>query len=383
MNIFFCLPDTIEYDGCFYYSNPISIMIKRYCKVSDYMFCIAPIKDVDNPKSKRIDDTNVTFVNIGKLNSISEILHINKYINILSKYVNKSDYCVIHVHSSFVSNLAFEIASHLGKPIITVVCGCPWDALWNFNFKGKIIAPIAYLWLRFIQIRSKFSIYVTRSFLQKRYPTKGKWIACSNVELDFPSKIKKYEDLNSTHIRLGTIAAVNVRYKGQDYVIKALSLLKEKGFFYEYNIVGGGDQSYLKKIAKKFGVEDLVHFIGPLPHDQIPEFLYKTDIYIQPSLQEGLPRSVIEALNCGCLCLGSSIAGIPELIDEKYRFKPKDYVYISQLLETISKKSIIEESPNSIRTAMRYSKTDLDKQRWEFINNFRSIIQKRFLKSEK
>ena len=45
------------------------------------------------------------------------------------------------------------------------------------------------------------------------------------------------------------------------------------------------------------------------------------DIYVQPSKQEGLPRAVIEAMSRGCPVLGTDIAGIPELIQERCLFK--------------------------------------------------------------
>jgi glycosyltransferase involved in cell wall biosynthesis len=49
--------------------------------------------------------------------------------------------------------------------------------------------------------------------------------------------------------------------------------------------------------------------------------LDEIDIYIQPSRQEGLPRSLIEAMSRGCLCIGSEAGGIPELLESQYIHK--------------------------------------------------------------
>ena len=94
---------------------------------------------------------------------------------------------------------------------------------------------------------ANYVVYVTSEFLQKRYPTQGKNINCSNVSLtEFNnaileqrlSKIKKIK--NGSKIVIGTAAAVNVRYKGQQFIIQALGRLKEKGYTnFEYQLVVG------------------------------------------------------------------------------------------------------------------------------------------------
>ena len=78
------------------------------------------------------------------------------------------------------------------------------------------------------------------------------------------------------------------RYKGQQYIIKALALLRQQGIEMEYHLVGAGTGEYLRKVAKKNGVEDLVFLKGALPHSEIMAFLDTVDIYIQPSKQEGI-----------------------------------------------------------------------------------------------
>ena len=103
-----------------------------------------------------------------------------------------------------------------------------------------------------------YVVYVTNEFLQNRYPTCGKSVCCSNVALTefdgsvLDRRLEKIESMKSTdRIIIGTTAAVNVRYKGQQYIIKALGKLKKEGITnFEYQLVGGGDQTYLKAIAK-------------------------------------------------------------------------------------------------------------------------------------
>ena len=52
-------------------------------------------------------------------------------------------------------------------------------------------------------------------------------------------------------IVLGTAAAIDVPYKGQAYVIEAISKLNKQGYNYEYQLIGTGDKTRLEKIAKE------------------------------------------------------------------------------------------------------------------------------------
>jgi len=51
-------------------------------------------------------------------------------------------------------------------------------------------------------------------------------------------------------------------------------------------------------------------------------WLDEIDIYLQPSLAEGLPRSLIEALSRGCPIIASRCGGIPELLDDECLIRP-------------------------------------------------------------
>src|SRR5690606_15570335 len=116
-------------------------------------------------------------------------------------------------------------------------------------------------------------------------------------------------------IIIGTTAAIDVKHKGQQYVIEALGELKKNGYTkFEYHLVGGGDPAYLKSIAKRHNIEENIHFLGTLPHNKVFEWLDNIDIYVQPSRQEGLPRALIEAMSRGLPAFGANTAGIPELL---------------------------------------------------------------------
>ncbi len=58
-------------------------------------------------------------------------------------------------------------------------------------------------------------------------------------------------------------------------------------------------------------------FWGGQNPDKMPEFFNAADVVILPSINEGLPLAVVEALACGCNVVGSLVGGIPEVIGEE------------------------------------------------------------------
>jgi len=272
--------------------------------------------------------------------------------------------------------MAAKILRKQGKPYIVEVVGCPWDSYWNHSIKGKIVAPVMWFITRQAVKNAPYVLYVSEKFLQKRYPTRGEQTACSDVLLTaFDESLSEERDARlkskaGEAIVLGTAAAVNVRYKGQQYVMKAMAILKKQGYKIKYRLVGGGDDTYLKNVANKYGVSEDVEFIGTISHDKIPEFMDSVDIYLQPSNQEGLPRAVVEAMSRACPVIGSSTGGIPELVPPECVFKRKNVKDLTRVLKKVIDQKCDGLSQKSLERAKDFEKDKLDKKRTEFYKSF-------------
>ena len=68
-------------------------------------------------------------------------------------------------------------------------------------------------------------------------------------------------------------------------------------------------------MAKKYNLESKIHFLGF--RNDIPQLLSISDIFIQESYREGLPRSIMEAMSVGLPCVASNIRGNVDLIQDK------------------------------------------------------------------
>lgn len=271
---------------------------------------------------------------------------------------------------------ALSINRKYNKPYFIEMVACAWDALWNHGVKGKVVAPYMFLKNRQLIKNAPYVLYVTQNFLQHRYPCSGKTLGCSDVEI-----VSLDEDIEKCRLaglqedkkvwKIGTVAAIDVPYKGQSFVIEALGKLKKRGNIrYEYYIVGNGSRKNLEVVARDCNVIDQVHFLGGMPHEKVFDWLDSIDLYIQPSKQEGLPRALVEAMSRGLPVLGSIAGGIPELVSEKYLFRKGDYIALADILENLEKEELIEMSKESFDRACGYQKSKLDKERDAFYKAF-------------
>ena len=82
---------------------------------------------------------------------------------------------------SLVSLKVYRLARKNSKKYLTEVMGCAWDAYWNHSIVGKLLAPGMFLGMRRMVKKADYCVYVTKSFLQKRYPCNNESVGISNV----------------------------------------------------------------------------------------------------------------------------------------------------------------------------------------------------------
>jgi len=102
-----------------------------------------------------------------------------------------------------------------------------------------------------------------------------------------------------------------IKRKNQETILKALTEIDRENII--LLICGRGElEEYLKELAKRLGVEAKVRFLGF--RSDIAEICLISDMFVFPSLQEGLPVSVLEAMSAGLPVVCSSIRGNSDLI---------------------------------------------------------------------
>lgn len=381
MKILFTSEAVVEICDGRYHKTSFNPFIERYRYFGDVIFASYK-REVAKSSQSVLNTSGVQFEFFLKENSLKGFTN-GKRINDchMARCVEQVDIVVAHLPSP-IGMHAIKHAKRMNKPYFIAVVGCTWDALWNYNWKGKLMALPSFLSMRRVISKAPFVLYVTQSFLQRRYPCHGITVGCSNVEIGDMSqsvlnrrllKIERFD--TGQKVNIATVAAVNVRYKGQEFVIKAISILNHKlGFKYHYYLIGGGDNSYLMSLTRKLNLEEYVHFLGPKPHEEIWDYLDKMDLYIQPSKQEGLPRALVEAMSRALPAFGSRTAGIPELLLEECLFDNGDVKGIVKLLSSLSIDKVREYANVNFKKASEYTSDVLSKRRKNFFDEVLASI---------
>ena len=366
-------------DNNIYHHHCYTDFLNRYKYLGDINSLVCK-KTISNSSLSIVENNNIHF--LPELNTIRNRLKYRDSYNLIRKHIIDCDLLITHLPSPH-GDIAIRIAAKLNIPIYSVIVGCVWDSLFNHSIKGKLIAPFEYYSMRKSVNLSTYVSYVTNEFLQKRYPFNGLQLGCSDVSLPstdnivLTNRLNKIDELNlNGELKVGTIGSLEVLYKGQEYVIKAISVLNRQGYNFHYYCVGQGDSERLYRTAKKYNVQDQIHFLGILQHKDIFNYLSDLDIYIQPSLQEGLPRAVIEAMNVALPIIGSNVGGIPELIKEDYITKKKSIIDICNKLRLlINKENLKIEATNNYQMSLNFNNEKLAKERTCFFDFIKSSIK--------
>jgi glycosyltransferase involved in cell wall biosynthesis len=106
-----------------------------------------------------------------------------------------------------------------------------------------------------------------------------------------------------------------VRGKGQHILLEAAARLQRSGYDLKVLLVGDGpSRTELQQMSRNLQMEASVIFTGHQP-DTRP-FLAGMDIFVLPSLNEGLPLSLLEAMAMGLPVIATRSGGISELLDD-------------------------------------------------------------------
>ena len=111
---------------------------------------------------------------------------------------------------------------------------------------------------------------------------------------------------------VGTAAVLEQR-KGIKFLLEAATELKRQGRQLHYRIAGDGwERNNLVELARKLGVDDDVEFLGFVA--DMPSFMASIDIFVLPSLYEGLGVAALEAMAAARPVVASAVGGLKEVV---------------------------------------------------------------------
>jgi glycosyltransferase involved in cell wall biosynthesis len=296
---------------------------------------------------------------------------------VLERELASADALLVRLPSD-LGNLAARVASRRGVPCAVEAVGCALDGYANQGSRSaRLYAPLAMKRMRDAIAGAEQVLYVTKRFLQDRYPSPADAVGVSDVEIEALTE----PEIAARHARLsaiaagrapvfGTIASLRIKSKGIQDAIAAVAALRAKGLRVDYRVLGAGERQPWIAMAEAAGVGDTVHFDGSRPSGEgVRGWLDGIDVHLQPSYQEGLPRATVEAMSRGCACLGSTIGGLPELLPPDRLHRPGDVLRLAQLIETFANEpdKVRRASEEDLAASADYLSTALDATRAAFL----------------
>lgn len=238
--------------------------------------------------------------------SIFNIFYLRRYLMLRVK--NSGDSSII-VHSHLTWPLYYVALASIALDVKLVYTE-------HSTFNKRRNYPILKFIDRFVYSRYEkiiaISTAVSDSLIQwlgSDYTNKVVTIYNGAVLYDFKPRKNLHSDDKLKLLSVGSLKSL----KGFETTIRSLHQIKEH--IDSYTIVGRGPEFInLQQVAKNYGVDDIVRFVG---WSDIPqEYYYEADILLIPSLWEGFSLVAVEGMSTGLPIIASNIKGLNEVVLE-------------------------------------------------------------------
>lgn len=334
MNVLF-LATYGDFLATFELSN-IKLLQEMGCTVH----CASNFKNPEyNRKTYKLDEINVVKHEIEFLRSPIKRKNIIAYKKLL-KLIKDEDIKMIDCHNAVVGAFA-RIAAwqcKINKVVYTphsffFYKGCPKKNKIIYKSVEKILAR-------------KTDLLVTINhedhIAANNMNVRGKSVYVPGIGVDtsyiFELPIKREQYCKEFKIPTDAIIFVSVgeliNRKNHESAIRAFSKANIENSY--YLICGIGElESHLKEVISELGLNERVKLLGY--RIDAKDIMKSSDVFLFPSLQEGLPVALMEAMACGLPCLVSKIRGNVDLIDNEkggLLFNPYD---VHEITESILK----------------------------------------------
>lgn len=230
---------------------------------------------------------------------------------------NNIDYDLIHAHFTYSAGyVGAKLKESSGKGLILTVHE---DRNWLMNEIASEDEKLLFTWrscdkiirvnkadmneFKAINIDPSRLVHITNGF--------------SSYQFHSISKNEARDRLNIPKDRLVLLNLAALEpYKGQEYLIRAMKTVASSRKDTVLYIVGKGSlKGYLQSLIDECGLQNRVILAGgDKSAEEIALWMNCCDLFVLPSLSEGNPTVMFEALGCGKPFIGTNVGGIPEII---------------------------------------------------------------------
>jgi len=385
-------------DGNIYGQGPINYnFLRRYLSVFDEVVVLARVKQTELENVEKLNPVEGHNVKVFELSSYVgpwQFLRQYRRLNTTIKAILHEADAYILRSPGAISSLLYNYLRKNRIPYGIEIVGDPWDSLAPGSVKTILRPVLRRKMKRDLEKQCKnasASAYVTEYSLQKRYPPGGWSTHYSSIDLSAEMILDESaidDRMERLRIKIKSdkpicccyIGTMNQLYKAPDILIEALGICIKRGIKIELVMIGDGEFRYqLQEQSQNLGIADNVKFLGWLsPGKDVFEQLDESDLYVLPSRQEGLPRTIIEAMARGLPCIGSAVGGFGELLAPDELIPPGNSKLLARKIEEIiGDSSRLEKmARRNLKNARKYTSDKLAERRNSFFNRLKEASQK-------
>lgn len=265
---------------------------------------------------------------IDKLNEIgieSYVIYTERPFDVfkwkkVKKFLKEHQFDLVHAHGTRANSNILWAAKSLNIPVVYTIHG------WSFHpDQNPLTRSIRILGEKYLTRRSKLNISVSASNQQsgKKYIPSFKSIVVNNgIDIKKFDPKRKLKDIRSEfQLPQDQILVLFIaRFTSHK---QPLSLIMAFAKALQFNsklhllMVGDGDQkSEAIRMIEELGLENKITLHNF--RQDVPDVLSAADIYVLPSLWEGLPIGLLEAMSMGKAIIASNVDGTKEIIKNEY-----------------------------------------------------------------
>ena len=251
----------------------------------------------------------------GKLKSLTFVFGA-----IQTLWQERNNYQILHAHLAFGPAFAAAMVGRILKKIVIVKFGNsgPFGDIQTSQktFRGRLRLAMLRRWVDVaITLDAKMQAEVLGAgFSQTQIRRMPNGIDTHSFQTR-PTKSSARKSLGLSDILTVVYTGRLSKQKSLHTLIMAISTIRKELPNLQLVLVGDGPERLnLEVLSSNLGLENNIHFAGS-QSDVIP-YLAAADIFVLPSLAEGISNSLLEAMTCGLACIATKVGGTPDVLGQ-------------------------------------------------------------------
>lgn len=179
------------------------------------------------------------------------------------------------------------------------------------------------------------------------------------------------------HVLVTTVASLE-RHKGHVYLLEAGKEVIQRSRNIHFLFVGDGSlRAELESRAAALGIAEHVHFLGE--RLDVPEILAGSDIFVLPSLSEGLSLALVEAGLAGLPVVASRVDGIPEIVEDGWNgilVPPRDVAALAGALQALAEDVSHRERMGKEGRAIALERFSMERTAFQVATLYRRLLER-------